>query len=107
MQARTSRLVATLTIAFALSTLALSACAGSDARAQKIAQKAKDRFAAADTNHDGQLSQDEANQGMPRLATHFGAGAGVARGRGGQRSRVRPVPSDDAGVSFGRDLPDL
>jgi len=56
MQVRTSRLVATLTIAFALSTLALSACAGSDARAQKIAQKAKDRFAAADTNHDGQLS---------------------------------------------------
>lgn len=71
MQVSTSRLVATLTIAFALSTLALSACAGTDARAQKIAQKAKDRFAAADTNHDGQLSQDEANQGMPRLAEHF------------------------------------
>ena len=71
MQARTSRLVATLAIAFALSTLALSAYAGSDARAQKIAQKAKDRFAAADANHDGQLSQDEANEGMPRLAKHF------------------------------------
>lgn len=71
MQARTSRLVATLAVTFALSTLALSACAGSDARAQKIAEKAKDRFAAADTNHDGQLSQEEANQGMPRLAAHF------------------------------------
>ena len=71
MQARTSRLAATLTVAVALSTLALSACAGSDTRAQKIAEKAKDRFADADTNHDGQLSQDEANQGMPRLATHF------------------------------------
>src|SRR5690242_19364864 len=71
MQARTSCFVATLASAFALSTLTLSACAGSDARAQKIAQKVKDRFAAADTNHDGQLSQDEANQGMPRLAEHF------------------------------------
>ena len=71
MQARTSHLVGTLAIAFALSTLALSAYAGSDARAQKIAQKAKDRFAAADANHDGQLSQDEANEGMPRLAEHF------------------------------------
>lgn len=71
MQARASRLAATLAVAVALSTLALGACAGSDARNQKIAEKARDRFAAADTNHDGQLSQDEANQGMPRLATHF------------------------------------
>ncbi len=71
MQARTSRLVGAIAAAFALSTLALSACAGNDARTQKIAQKAKERFAAADTNHDGQLSQDEANHGMPRLATHF------------------------------------
>jgi Ca2+-binding EF-hand superfamily protein len=71
MSARTSRIAATLAVAFALSTLALSACADNDTRAQKIAEKAKERFAAADTNHDGQLSQDEANQGMPRLAAHF------------------------------------
>jgi len=71
MSVRTSRIAATLAVAFALSTLALSACAGNDTRTQKIAEKAKERFNAADTNHDGQLSQDEANQGMPRLAAHF------------------------------------
>lgn len=31
------------------------------------------RFAAADTNHDGQLTRAEAEQGMPRLAQHFDA----------------------------------
>jgi Ca2+-binding EF-hand superfamily protein len=66
-----ARIAATLAFAFALSTLTLSACAGSDARNQKIAEKAKERFTAADTNHDGLLSQEEANQGMPRLAEHF------------------------------------
>ena len=65
------RIAATFAFAFASSTLALSACAGGDARNQKIAEKARERFAAADTDHDGRLSQDEANQGMPRLAAHF------------------------------------
>jgi len=51
--------------------LALAACVSSESRAQKVADKVQQRFAAADLNHDGYLSRDEANQGMPRLAAHF------------------------------------
>jgi Ca2+-binding EF-hand superfamily protein len=57
-------------IAFSTLLLSLSACA-QDANRSEMAQKAKDRFAAADTNHDGFLSRDEAQKGMPRLADHF------------------------------------
>lgn len=58
--------------ALALSTLliSLSACAQDSNRSQ-MAEKAKDRFAAADTNHDGFLSRDEVQKGMPRMADHF------------------------------------
>ena len=55
-----------------LATLSLSACAGmSEGRSQQVAEKAQERFAAADLNHDGSLSRDEVSQGMPRLAEHF------------------------------------
>lgn len=59
--------------AIALSALliSLSACAQDGSRQQQMAEKAKERFAAADLNHDGFLSRDEAQKGMPRLADHF------------------------------------
>jgi Ca2+-binding EF-hand superfamily protein len=53
-------------------TLSLSACAGMGGdRSQRIAEKAQQRFAAADLDHDGSLGRAEASQGMPRLAQHF------------------------------------
>lgn len=55
-----------------LAVLSLSACAATGgSRSQKIADKAQERFSAADTNHDGYLSRDEASQGTPRLSAHF------------------------------------
>jgi len=55
-----------------LAALSLSACAGmSEGRSQRIAEKAQERFAAADLDHDGSLSRDEASRGTPRLAQHF------------------------------------
>jgi Ca2+-binding EF-hand superfamily protein len=61
------------TVALAvLAALSLSACATtSESRSQKIAEKAQERFSAADSNHDGYLSRDEASAGTPRLAAHF------------------------------------
>jgi Ca2+-binding EF-hand superfamily protein len=47
---------------------ALTCAAGADtSRDEQIAQ----RFAAADTNHDGQLTLAEAEAGMPRVAANF------------------------------------
>lgn len=55
-----------------LAMLSLSACAGmGESRSQRIAEKAQQRFASADVNHDGYLSRDEAAQGTPRLGEHF------------------------------------
>lgn len=71
MPARTPRPLVTALVAVALSSLALSACAGSESRNQKIVEKARERFAAADINHDGLLDPDEAAKGMPRIASHF------------------------------------
>lgn len=51
--------------------ISLSACAQDGNRSQQLAAKAQERFAAADVNHDGFLSRDEAQTGMPRLADHF------------------------------------
>lgn len=38
---------------------------------EQRAQRMAERFAAADTNHDGKLSLDEAKAGMPMVARHF------------------------------------
>ena len=47
---------------------ALTCAAVADtSRDEQIAQ----HFAAADTNHDGQLTPDEAKAGMPRVAANF------------------------------------
>jgi EF-hand domain/EF hand len=38
---------------------------------QQRAEQAKARWNQADTNHDGSLSREEAQQGMPKLAQYF------------------------------------
>jgi Ca2+-binding EF-hand superfamily protein len=58
-------------IAISALVVSLSACAQDGNRSQQMAEKAKDRFAAADINHDGFLSREEAQKGTPRLADHF------------------------------------
>jgi Ca2+-binding EF-hand superfamily protein len=60
------------TIAFALmGFLALGGCALAGGNRQQMAQKAGQRFDAADTDHDGYLSRGETHSGMPRIAGHF------------------------------------
>ena len=39
--------------------------------AQQAMARLSEKFAQADTNHDGKLTLAEAKAGMPRLATHF------------------------------------
>ena len=52
--------------------LGLGACAAArGTRSQQAADRAQQRFADADADHDGRLSRDEASAGMPRLADHF------------------------------------
>jgi hypothetical protein len=52
--------------------LGLSACATAQrARSQQMIERAQQRFADADTDHDGRLSRAEAEAGTPRLAAHF------------------------------------
>jgi Ca2+-binding EF-hand superfamily protein len=40
-------------------------------RAQQAMAMLNQRFDAADANHDGKLTQEEAKAGMPRVAEHF------------------------------------
>lgn len=40
-------------------------------RGAQMAAKMQARFAAADTNHDGRLTRDEAKSGMPFVYKHF------------------------------------
>jgi hypothetical protein len=40
-------------------------------RAQQMMRVLEQRFAAANTNHDGKLTLAEAQAGMPRVAQHF------------------------------------
>ena len=47
------------------------AVAGNAGRREQIVAQARERFAAADTDHDGFLTRDEAAKGMPRVADHF------------------------------------
>jgi Ca2+-binding EF-hand superfamily protein len=51
-------------------TLSLTACAAAAARIDR-ADQMKERFDAADTDHDGYISRDEAGKGLPRIAAHF------------------------------------
>lgn len=57
-----NRLLIVAVIALALSSVSAHAQSAEEIRA---------RFAAADTNHDGQLTLAEARNGMPRIAANF------------------------------------
>jgi hypothetical protein len=68
-----SRLASHGVIAFALATLAAAATAqdAGAGHAGRMAGRLQERFAAADTNHDGHLSREEAQSGMPFVYKHF------------------------------------
>lgn len=51
--------------------LELGGCAMAGGNRRQMAQKSEQRFDAADSNHDGYLSRDEVQSGMPRIAEHF------------------------------------
>ncbi|WP_374352557.1 EF-hand domain-containing protein [Chitinimonas sp.] len=53
--------------------LAILSCgtALAEAPGEAMAARLQARFNAADTNHDGKLSEEEARTGMPRVAKHF------------------------------------
>lgn len=54
-------------ILFVAALVAVPAFAQSDSKAERLAA----RFKAADTNHDGELTLDEAKAGMPLVARNF------------------------------------
>lgn len=71
MTERTHRLTRVLAAAvLAGATLSLTACAAAAARGDR-AEQMKERFAAADSDHDGYVSREEAEKGLPRIAPHF------------------------------------
>ncbi|QGZ63249.1 EF-hand domain-containing protein [Paraburkholderia acidisoli] len=41
------------------------------ARIERMLAQVQSRFAAANTTHDGKLTRDQAQAGMPRVAQHF------------------------------------
>lgn len=59
----------------ALTMLAAATCHAADApaadRAEKAGAKLREKFDAADINHDGLLTRDEAAKGLPHAAKHF------------------------------------
>jgi len=61
-----TRMIAALSAAFAVLVAAQPAVAQSD-----MMQKVQARFTAADKDHDGKLSKEEAKAGMPRVARYF------------------------------------
>ena len=50
---------------------AMAQTPGGGERGQKMAAELQKRFAAADANGDGRLTQDEAKAGMPMVYKHF------------------------------------
>lgn len=60
-------------LALALPMLAHAQEAGNT---QRFAAQMEARFAAADINHDGQLSREEASRGMPMVSRNFDVIAG-------------------------------
>jgi len=65
-----TRLNLLLAAALALSTSAVFAQDRS-AKVQQAKEKIEERFKAADTNHDGKLTKDEAKTGMPKVYEKF------------------------------------
>jgi len=66
------RVFALLTLAAAASSSAF-AQAGDASRGRQMAGELKKRFTAADANHDGRLSREEAKAGMPFVYRNFDA----------------------------------
>ena len=65
-----TRLNLLLAAALALSTSAVFA-QDRAAKVQQAKEKIEERFKAADTNHDGKLTKDEAKTGMPKVYEKF------------------------------------
>lgn len=64
--------IATLLIGIGLSPLARAdEATQSSKRMKKMEAKMEERFANADTNHDGKLTKEEATGKMPRVAKNF------------------------------------
>jgi Ca2+-binding EF-hand superfamily protein len=58
-------------VVFAALLLPAAAFAQDADRLKNMLEHAKERFAAADTDHDGMLTKLEAQRGMPFVAKHF------------------------------------
>lgn len=69
---RTNILMAVLTVAVTTTALAADATAPTN-RVEKAGAKMRERFEAADLDHDGLLSRDETAKGFPHLSKHFDA----------------------------------
>ena len=50
---------------------ATNSAATGDARVERMMAQLQGRFAAANTTHDGKLTREQAQAGMPRVAQHF------------------------------------
>ena len=68
---RTNALLAALTITLTLTTAAFADTTISPDRIEKSGAKMRERFEAADLDHDGLLSRDETAKGFPHLSKHF------------------------------------
>jgi Ca2+-binding EF-hand superfamily protein len=67
---RTNVLLAALTLAIATTAFAADTTVPPD-RVEKAGAKMREKFEAADTDHDGLLSRDETAKGFPHLTKHF------------------------------------
>ena len=50
---------------------ALPGAGTADARVERMMAQVQERFASANTTHDGKLTRAQAQAGMPRVAQHF------------------------------------
>jgi len=69
---RTNFLLAALTLAMTTTAFAADTPPSPD-RAEKAGAKMREKFDAADTDHDGLLSRDETAKGLPHLSKRFDA----------------------------------
>lgn len=63
--------IAALSVLLSASLAWAQAPASAPMTASEAKQKFAERFAAADANHDGKLTREEAQAGMPDVYTHF------------------------------------
>jgi Ca2+-binding EF-hand superfamily protein len=67
------RLILSLPLGLLLLASAVDTRAEDDTRQQRILDELQQRFTQADTNHDGLLSREEAETGMPRVYKRYDA----------------------------------